>query len=208
MLRNELDRNTWSDIDGETLLSMDKEDFVEKGIKPYHLKKLQRVLDLLRAEAANGETQPDESRHGFRDAPRPAEIIAPNTSAPTNSGMQQASSPSNLRRRVSYLADEANELPRQESPRRRRTGSDGASSSTRDIAFDWTKADLLGQGAFGKVFLGLDNVSGAFLAVKEITFMRENKKELEELKTEIRLLRQLNIDTLCDILAPRYCCGK
>ena len=190
VLRNELDRDAWSDIDGETLLGMDKDDFVAKGIKSYHITKLTRVLDSLKSDISSVEIQ-DLNQH------RKLQIQTSSSSVATSEG---AASPSKaLRRRASNLAAEATteRSNLQESPRRRRTQDTGQSSNgsvpsaPENAGFDWTKSDLLGQGAFGKVYLGLDNVSGAFLAVKEITFTRENTKELEELKTEIRLLRQL-----------------
>ena len=37
-------RSNFSNVDGEMLLDMTNEDFVSKGVKPYHLMKIKRVL--------------------------------------------------------------------------------------------------------------------------------------------------------------------
>eukprot|EP01064_Diplonema_japonicum_P014000 TRINITY_DN21525_c0_g1_i1.p1 TRINITY_DN21525_c0_g1~~TRINITY_DN21525_c0_g1_i1.p1 ORF type:complete len:588 (+),score=100.58 TRINITY_DN21525_c0_g1_i1:42-1805(+) len=53
---------------------------------------------------------------------------------------------------------------------------------------DWTKGALIGTGSFGKVYRGLDNVTGRSLAVKEVLItspqiLKDLKKEIEVLKT-------------------------
>ena len=74
---------------------------------------------------------------------------------------------SNLRSRTSSL-QQSEFLDPIPSPRKiRRQGS-----TSSEVHFDWKKSDLLGRGAFGEVYLGLDNESGALLAVKEISFTR------------------------------------
>ena len=64
-------------------------------------------------------------------------------------------------------------------------------SSPRDGKLSWRKGDLLGAGAFGKVYKCLDDRTGRLIAVKELTFQPNNRKEMEELKLEVSLLRQL-----------------
>jgi serine/threonine protein kinase len=60
----------------------------------------------------------------------------------------------------------------------------GATSGLR-----WRKGELLGRGAFGSVFLGLCEDTGALMAVKELTYAYDNKKEVRQLQEEINLMR-------------------
>lgn len=34
--------------------------------------------------------------------------------------------------------------------------------------FNWTKGELIGSGAFGNVYLGMDNDTGQLMAVKQV----------------------------------------
>ena len=54
VLRSELDRDIWKDIDGETLLELEAADLVQKRIKKYHVKKIMRVIEALRAADMGG----------------------------------------------------------------------------------------------------------------------------------------------------------
>ena len=36
----------------------------------------------------------------------------------------------------------------------------------------WTRGELIGQGAFGKVYMGLNNETGQLMAVKQVAFSR------------------------------------
>ena len=63
---------------------------------------------------------------------------------------------------------------------------------------NWSCGDLLGQGAFGSVYLGMDNDSGTLMAVKQVSLghgaasaakLAEHVKLLE---AEVRLLKQLD----------------
>lgn len=57
----------------------------------------------------------------------------------------------------------------------------------------WRKGDLIGAGANGRVYLGLEEETGAIIAVKEIVFSNgsEDREELERIQEEIELLRTL-----------------
>lgn len=41
-------------------------------------------------------------------------------------------------------------------------------AATPESEWDWTRGSELGHGAFGKVFLGINNKTGGFMAVKEV----------------------------------------
>lgn len=60
----------------------------------------------------------------------------------------------------------------------------------------WKRGQLLGAGSFGKVYAGLDLVSGTQIAVKQVRFPSEptkrRSKEVDALETEIELLRNLD----------------
>lgn len=57
----------------------------------------------------------------------------------------------------------------------------------------WRKGDLIGTGASGRVYLGLEEDSGAIIAVKEIVFGKNHdREELKQMQEEIELLRTLH----------------
>ena len=63
--------------------------------------------------------------------------------------------------------------------------------------FNWQKGELLGVGAFGRVYMGLDTDTGQMLAVKQVTLggqatSRQFIEQMRSLETEISLLRPLN----------------
>ena len=54
----------------------------------------------------------------------------------------------------------------------------------------WQKGNVLGQGAFGKVYMGLNEDTGEMIAIKQIPI--GNDEALESLTQEIELLKSLN----------------
>eukprot|EP00887_Chlorella_sp_A99_P006974 scaffold2.g6974.t1 len=60
----------------------------------------------------------------------------------------------------------------------------------------WSKGEMIGQGAFGSVYLGLDNDTGQLMAIKQVHIAKgmQSKKLLEHLASleeEVHLLQQL-----------------
>ena len=55
----------------------------------------------------------------------------------------------------------------------------------------WRRGELLGEGAFGKVFLALHLDNGGLMAVKQIYIKQGSEKEIESLMTEIDLMKNL-----------------
>jgi serine/threonine protein kinase len=55
----------------------------------------------------------------------------------------------------------------------------------------WKKGEILGQGAFGVVYLGLNIETGELMAVKQMTLDDISKKELSSLENEINMLKSL-----------------
>ena len=62
----------------------------------------------------------------------------------------------------------------------------------------WTAGQMIGQGAFGKVFHALNLDNGEFMAVKQILGGDDSqqKKSIDSLQREIELLRELNHDNI------------
>ena len=57
--------------------------------------------------------------------------------------------------------------------------------------FRWKRGEQIGKGSYGTVYVGLNQDSGALVAVKEISFATRNASEVEELRKEINLMRSL-----------------
>eukprot|EP01041_Mallomonas_annulata_P007674 gene7674-15707_t len=55
----------------------------------------------------------------------------------------------------------------------------------------WKQGEILGQGAFGVVYLGLNIDSGELMAVKKMSLEEVSNRELNALENEINLLRSL-----------------
>eukprot|EP01035_Chromulina_nebulosa_P027649 gene27649-36393_t len=66
------------------------------------------------------------------------------------------------------------------------TNSDMAGNNIR-----WKRGEMLGQGAFGIVYLGLNVETGELMAVKQMTTEEVSRRELGALENEINLLRNL-----------------
>ena len=55
----------------------------------------------------------------------------------------------------------------------------------------WKKGELIGTGAYGRVYIGLNETTGGLMAVKEVRFSPEDQAEVESLRNEIDLMRSL-----------------
>lgn len=55
----------------------------------------------------------------------------------------------------------------------------------------WKKAEVIGKGAFGIVYLGLDVDTGGLMAVKQMAIEEVSARELSNLENEINLLKTL-----------------
>jgi serine/threonine protein kinase/WD40 repeat protein len=72
-----------------------------------------------------------------------------------------------------------------------RGGGGGGSGGPSEKPTRWKKAEILGKGAFGVVFLGLNTETGELMAIKQMTLDDISKKELYSLENEINMLRSL-----------------
>eukprot|EP01065_Artemidia_motanka_P047689 TRINITY_DN751_c4_g1_i1.p1 TRINITY_DN751_c4_g1~~TRINITY_DN751_c4_g1_i1.p1 ORF type:complete len:937 (+),score=72.93 TRINITY_DN751_c4_g1_i1:79-2811(+) len=67
--------------------------------------------------------------------------------------------------------------------------------SEQQTTFRWKKGKILGQGAFGTVFIGLNQETGQLMAVKNVRFDPADPKvrdRLKALQREIRVMKQLS----------------
>tara|TARA_B110000208_G_scaffold190302_1_gene253879 strand:- start:2188 stop:3252 length:1065 start_codon:yes stop_codon:yes gene_type:complete len=59
--------------------------------------------------------------------------------------------------------------------------------------FRWQRGEQIGQGSFGAVYQGLNQDTGALLAIKELQFAESDEmQELESMKEEIDMMRSLD----------------
>ena len=76
--------------------------------------------------------------------------------------------------------------------------AEGGHSATRvkdQVPRNWTCGDLLGQGAFGSVYLGLDNDTGRLMAVKQVSLGHAGGASSAKIAEHIRSLES-EVDTL------------
>ena len=73
---------------------------------------------------------------------------------------------------------------------------DGANSSDELPPIYWSRGQVIGEGAYGRVFMGLNTVTGEIMAAKQIKIASLNAPEtrrfIDKLQREIRLLQRLS----------------
>jgi hypothetical protein len=131
-------------------------------------------------------------------APPPSRSPLPDELAPPPPAiLRQAAAGTSLLRQTldSPLDAVASALPSAAAPQRRisHAAHSRSHSEPTGIAFRWKRGDqILGQGAFGTVFLGLNVDTGEMLAVKQLDTSDVSAKEMASLEHEISMLRGLH----------------
>ena len=136
------------------------------------------------------QTQPKTSSPHWKDVDTP--LTSPGNSL--NSGLLvKAITSSNAESAINASLPHNEHTPIMS--RHRKTQNAGSStmpSTTQGVGIRWKRGEMLGQGAFGVVYLGLNLSSGELMAVKQVTKDEVSSKELASLENEINLLRGLN----------------
>ena len=109
---------------------------------------------------------------------------------PTTAGlMSPVTSQRNLLRVSSFNNSSSNRVPTATFKRGKSRGSEG--SENEGAPLRWKKGEMLGQGAFGVVYLGLNMANGELMAVKQLSREEVSMKEISSLENEIKLLQGL-----------------
>lgn len=64
----------------------------------------------------------------------------------------------------------------------------------------WKKGELIGSGAFGKVYMGLNEQTGSIMAVKELIFAEGDAQDIQVIQSEIDLLSSLSHENIVTYL--------
>ena len=65
----------------------------------------------------------------------------------------------------------------------------------------WQKGDILGKGAYGKVYLGMNKRNGKMIAVKQVRLSdSETKAQLKNIMNEIELMKHLKHQNIVEFL--------
>lgn len=73
---------------------------------------------------------------------------------------------------------------------------------TPTVPFSWTKGELIGIGAFGRVFSALNNVTGELVAVKQVSFAKDEAlqgrvaEHIKALEAEVEVLKTLKHENI------------
>jgi hypothetical protein len=105
-------------------------------------------------------------------------------------GFDNRSSSPSVRSTTASLAMATDRFPPVESPSSSISFSRDFTSKNQNRGnIRWKRGEMLGQGAFGVVYLGLNVETGELMAVKQMAIDEVSKKELRSLENEINLLR-------------------
>lgn len=87
----------------------------------------------------------------------------------------------------------------QESPAKAQLSASSTQSADKQaLPVSWTMGELIGQGAFGSVYLGMDNETGQLMAVKQVSISKAAERggkaseHIKGLEAEVHLLHKLN----------------
>lgn len=135
-----------------------------------------------------------------REAP-PLAIDHPDTQQLDEQGAQQWHSPS--------AADRQQQHQQYQGGAGAGAGDDAAAQQQQEeeeelpiVPFSWTKGDLIGIGAFGRVYTALNNETGELVAVKQVSFAKDEAlqgrvaEHIRALEAEVDVLRTLKHENI------------
>ena len=177
-VRKYITRDDLKEVDGETLLELDVDYLVNQvGIKNIHIAKCMRVINALREknglERRRVDGESSESGPGSRSR--------------SNSGTSSA-------KKSEKMAVENVIIKK----KKRKSSS----KRTKQIGA-WRRGELIGQGAFGKVYQGLDLETGSLVAVKQIVVTMDTDMR-EELQGEISVMSNISHPNIVSYLGVQW----
>lgn len=200
-VRKYITRDHLKEVDGETLLELDPDYLVNQiGIKSIHVTKCMRVINYLREKnglerrgtvgesgALDLSVQMDGGRGRGRsrsrsDSSTTSELAQYNINDNGN-GNGDGSGAKNTKRKKTKKKKKTAKRPKQV----------GA----------WRRGELIGQGAFGKVYQGLELETGSLVAVKQIVVTMDADMR-EELQGEISVMSTLSHPNIVRYLGVQW----
>jgi serine/threonine protein kinase len=177
-LKKELAPAAWTDVDGETLLQLDARDLVLKGIERYHTAKVMRLIERLRVQSGvvvEGAAG-TSAGGGSGNGGGGCGGSGGGSGGGGGGGVVNSAPP--------FLSH--------------------ARPSMSFGKVEYTKGEqVIGRGAFGEVFVALDQVTGAMMAVKEIRLGGLHQAEVQAIRSEIRVMTGLHHPHIVHYLGTR-----
>lgn len=115
--------------------------------------------------------------------------IAASTSAPGTTNQSSGPTPL-IPKRSSRLDFHVSSSSPTGSPRTHSRSSLAVSSGNRIVR--WQSGGIIGEGGFGKVYLGMNADTGELMAVKQVPLGSESNQQIEALRREISLIQDLH----------------
>lgn len=199
VVRNYIDRSKLEDVDGETLLSLTQSQTRRAlGVKQIHVAKFHAAVkhlnDAAGVEPAESiESTKAERRHG-------------RTGSKSSDGHSDGRGERHGRERAK------SDLPRGggrhvEVVRAHRTALETQGGVGRAGKMKWKKGELIGVGASGRVYKGLNETNGSMMAVKHLQ-MLSGPEEMQECLAEIQLLASLRHKNIVAYFGAEECESK
>ena len=186
VVRNYIDRSVLEDVDGETLLSLTQSQTrMVLGVKQIHVAKFHAAIKHLNDATGVTPAATSDSKSGGR----------------SKSGSKSGGSG---RDRAASEATSGLERGHTEVVRGHRTALETQGGVSRAGKMKWKKGELIGVGASGRVYKGLNETNGSMMAVKHLQ-MLSGPEEMQECLAEIQLLASLRHKNIVAYFGAEEC---
>ena len=186
VVRNYIDRSVLEDVDGETLLSLTQSQTrMVLGVKQIHVAKFHAAIKHLNDATGVTPAATSDSKSGGR----------------SKSGSKSGGSG---RDRAASEATSGLERGHTEVVRGHRTALETQGGVSRAGKMKWKKGELIGVGASGRVYKGLNEMNGSMMAVKHLQ-MLSGPEEMQECLAEIQLLASLRHKNIVAYFGAEEC---